>query len=297
MIKVEEATEEDFDKIYALLMQLNSTTISRKTWQKTFKDPFNAKGPPGYILKDDEQVVGFLGTIFSKRLINNQEVTFCNMHSWIVEEKYRRNGLLLLSRIHKLRDVVLTNFSASTGPFQILKQLKWKEVDNSHSIFYRHLLKFQRRTDLQVLKGEELNDVMSEDIKNIAAHHKSFRCAINVIKTGKGSALQVFKPVPYFPARFSVLQRLLPDKFSIGQLFYTSNPELFFADFQRNIQVICKKEGWVGIVIPNRMLQKAGIVPGKKYFAYRPILAKTNLEFDLDQLDLLYSEVFILDLK
>jgi hypothetical protein len=297
MIKIEEATEGDFEQVHALLMQLNSTTISRETWQKTFENPFNTEGPPGYILKDDETVVGFLGTIFSKRIINNKEVTFCNMHSWIVDEKYRRNGLLLLNRIHKLKDVVLTNFSASTGPFQMLKQLKWKEVDNSHSIFYRHPLKFPLRSDVLVQKGEAMNDGISETIMKIAADHKPFRCAINVLRTVKGSALQVFKPIPYFPARFSMLQRILPYKFRIGQLYYTSNAELFFADFQRNIQAICKKEGWVGVVIPDRMLQKAGIAPGKKYYAIRPVLVKSDIDLDFETVDLLYSEVFVLDLK
>lgn len=296
MITVEEAKYQDFDKVYSLLTQLNSTTISRRTWQKTFENPFNSEGPAGYILKDNEEVVGFLGTIFSVRIINGREVTFCNMHSWIVDEKYRRNGLLLLNRIHKFKNFILTNFSASTAPFQIMKQLKWKEIDNTHSIYYRDFLS-PARSEVQVLKGDRLYEGMSEAVKKIAEDHKQFRCTINALRTDKGITLQIFKSVPYFPARFSMVQKFLPFKFQIGQLYYISNPEVFFAGFQENIRAICKKEGWVGVVIPNRMLERAGIAPGKKYYGQRPVLVKTNLVIDMDAIDLLYSEVFVLDLK
>ena len=297
MISVEEVKFEDFDKVYPLLAQLNSTTISREIWQKTFENPFNSEWPSGFMLKDSDEVVGFLGMIFSARKINGREVTFCNMHSWIVDEKYRRNGLLLLNRIHKFKDIVLTNFSASTGPLQILKQLKWKEIDNSHSIFYKNFLGFSARTDVRVVKGESMYEGMSETDKKIAEDHKPFRSTLNAIENDKGNSLQVFKTVPYFPARFSSVQKFVLVKFSIGQLYYASNPEVFFSAFHDSIQAICKKEGWAGVVIPNRMLQKAGLAPGKKYYGHRPVLAKTNLDIDLNDLDLLYSEVFVLDLK
>lgn len=297
MISVDEATAQDFEQVYGLLMKLNATTISKETWHHVYNKPFAADGPPGFVLKDHDRIVGFFGTIFSRRFIDGKEIKLCNTHSWIVEEKYRRNGLLLLSKLHKIPEVVLTNFSASVGPYQIMKQFKWREIDNTHSIFFRYLLPFPTRTDAQVVKAEAMYEGLSESVKKIAEDHKPFRCTTNSLRTDKGNSLQVFKSVAYFPSMFSMVQKLLPLKFRLGQLYYTSNPEVFFTNFQKNMQAICKKEGWVGVVIPNRMLQKAGIVAGKKYFKNRPVLFKNTQGVDTSELDLLYSEVFILDLN
>lgn len=297
MISVEEASSADFEQVHNFLKQLNSTTISKDTWEKTYSNPFNTDDLPGFVLKDQGKVVGFFGTIFSRRVIEGKEIRFCNTHSWIVDENYRRNGLLLLNKIHKLQDVVLTNFSASEGPYQIMKQLKWKEIDNAHSIFYRSLFRLPAGLDVQVVKDETMYEGVDEHVRKIAEDHKPFSCAINTLRTRDGNSLQIFKTVPYFPARFSKFQGLVPVKLNVGQLYYASNPEVFFSGFRDHIQAISKKEGWIGVVIPNRMLQNAGISPGKKYYAHRPVLAKTTIDFDFNQLDLLYSEVIVLDLK
>ncbi|NJN27826.1 MAG: hypothetical protein HC819_18575 [Cyclobacteriaceae bacterium] len=85
MLTVEEATEWDFEQVHSLLLQLNSSTISRETWQKTFESPYNSEGPPGFILKDVEQVVGFLGTIFQKGLsiAGRSHFAICTVGSWM----------------------------------------------------------------------------------------------------------------------------------------------------------------------------------------------------------------------
>ncbi|NJN27827.1 MAG: hypothetical protein HC819_18580 [Cyclobacteriaceae bacterium] len=130
----------------------------------------------------------------------------------------------------------------------------------------------------QVVKGEEMYEGMSETVKKIAEDHQPFLCTLNTLRTEMGNSMQVFKSVPYFPSKFSRVQKILPVKFQIGQLYYTSDQEVFFTNFQNNMRAICKKEGWVGIVVPNRMLHKAGLALGKKYYGHRAVLAKTNLD-------------------
>jgi hypothetical protein len=45
------------------------------------------------------------------------------------------------------------------------------------------------------------------------------------------------------------------------------------------------------------MLKGAGISNGRKYYKNRPVLIKNDQGMDLEQFDLLYSEVFTLDLN
>ena len=67
MIQVVEASQADFSEVYRLLQQLNNTTIVKNTWGKIFANPFQSERPPGFVLKDEDNIVGFFGTIYSKR--------------------------------------------------------------------------------------------------------------------------------------------------------------------------------------------------------------------------------------
>ena len=126
-MKIVEASLSDFDEVYSLLQQLNNPKITKEIWQKTYNDPFNSGGSPGYLLKEENQVVGFFGTIYSKRRINEIELNFCNCHSWVVDIEHRTKGLMLLNKIHKIKDHILTIFSASGETFGIYKQINWQE--------------------------------------------------------------------------------------------------------------------------------------------------------------------------
>jgi len=128
MVAVVEAKEEHKPGILKLLRDLDNGRIDNNTWTNCLNNPFYAsEKSPGFVLLDENQVVGFFGTIFSSRLIGNHTLNFCNTHSWIVLPKYRNKGLLLLSKIQKLKGYVLTNFSASSGPYMILKKMGWEE--------------------------------------------------------------------------------------------------------------------------------------------------------------------------
>jgi hypothetical protein len=61
------------------------------------KISFLKKQPIGYILiKNEKDIVGFLGTIFSKRSINEMTVDHCYLHSWVVFERYRLQAFRLI---------------------------------------------------------------------------------------------------------------------------------------------------------------------------------------------------------
>lgn len=57
---------------------------------------FNKTSPFGYVLKDGNKIVGFLGTMFSERIINKKKYTYCNLHTWIVNESHRLSSYQLL---------------------------------------------------------------------------------------------------------------------------------------------------------------------------------------------------------
>ena len=61
---------------------------------------YDNKKPIGYILiKDEKDIVGFLGTIFSNRPIEEKLVEHCYLHSWIVSKKHRFEAFKLIMPI------------------------------------------------------------------------------------------------------------------------------------------------------------------------------------------------------
>lgn len=297
MIQLVDARLEHFDEVYELLQKLGGTGITKAQWRATFEKPFGSnENGVGFLLKDDHKVVGFFGGIHSIRMINGKLVKFCNTHSWIVDPKYGAKSLLLLNRFHKLRDLVLTNFSASPGPYQIMKKLGWKEkMDRTSIILVNPLRKFLTQVPNNFSFDLQVADVLNEQEKEVYESHKKFRADFNTVVNKDQHSFQVFREVSYKPSK---INRVLPFgelSFTLGRLHYVSNPGFFFKHYKYNMRVICKKMNWVGMIIASDFVERFGLQEFRPYLKRRPMLYKAT-DFDAADLDMLYSEIFVLDL-
>ena len=84
----------------------NQSYLDFKKISQILKINYNKKNPLGYVLKKNKKVVGFVGTLFSKRKINNKNYIFCNIHSWIVNEAHRISSHLLFDSLIKKKYVI-----------------------------------------------------------------------------------------------------------------------------------------------------------------------------------------------
>ena len=73
----------------------NQNYIDYKEIKKILKINFLKKYPSGYVLKIKNEIVGFVGTLFSKRKIRNKNYIYCNIHTWVVNELHRMGSHLL----------------------------------------------------------------------------------------------------------------------------------------------------------------------------------------------------------
>ena len=62
------------------------------------------------------------------------------------------------------------------------------------------------------------------------------------------------------------------------------------------MRVICKKMNWVGMIIASDFVERFGLQEFRPYLKRRPMLYKAT-DFDAADLDMLYSEIFVLDLS
>ena len=73
MISLKQVHTEDFNRIYPLFAGFNYPRLSNKDWFCIFQDNWQTNtGYIGYMLLDDDNVVGFFGLIFSKHIIGGQ---------------------------------------------------------------------------------------------------------------------------------------------------------------------------------------------------------------------------------
>ena len=80
----------------------NQNFLNNKNINLLFQFNRNSKYPIGYIIKDfTNNIVGFMGTLFYEKIIEKKITIFCNIHSWIVNKKYRLNSFFLITPLLK----------------------------------------------------------------------------------------------------------------------------------------------------------------------------------------------------
>ena len=99
----------------------------------------NEDFPIGNIVEDKEgRIVGFMGTFYSQKKKSDFFLTLCNIHSWIIDKKYRNNSFFLLSPLLNNK----TYFTAFT-PVKSLVGLLLKFNFNKHFFYTRTIFNFK----------------------------------------------------------------------------------------------------------------------------------------------------------
>ena len=165
------ARPEDFDAVYPLLRQLNDTRITRAVWQRLF-DPLwrGSDYSPGYVLEDGSAMVGFIGTLFSERLVNGQRHRFCNLTSWVVEPEYRSQSVMMLLPILRDKSATLSSLTSSEEAYAIYRKLGFKDLDTQARVIYR--LPGVRSSAYQIVRAEACEALLDAGQASYFADHR-----------------------------------------------------------------------------------------------------------------------------
>ena len=134
MTSVRKATKEDFDHIFPLFQGFAThTQVNPQDWKKIFSPLWSGQREQfGYVLEDGNEAVGFLGTLYSLRMIQGEKREFCNLTSWIVRQDYRSESLSLLFPLMGGKDLTLTNFTASNRVIEVLLRLGFQSLEDHY---------------------------------------------------------------------------------------------------------------------------------------------------------------------
>ncbi len=111
----------------------NQNYLTYEGINKILMIKFNETYPFGYVLKCDNEIVGFLGTIFSQRKINNKNYIYCNLHTWIVNKSHRLNSYLLLLPLIE-RNCLIMTFTPVKSLIGLYQKFGFKRLEMKYKL-------------------------------------------------------------------------------------------------------------------------------------------------------------------
>ena len=134
MVESRPALASDCDAIATLLA--NSFDRPKEKFLPHLDNAWTHRAPNlGFVLEDSGRVVGFLGALYSEREIGGRGHAFCNMRYWAVSPAFRGHSLKLLKQLLAQPGYTFTNFSASAKVAEILRLLRFKELDTGKVVY------------------------------------------------------------------------------------------------------------------------------------------------------------------
>jgi hypothetical protein len=240
----------------------------------------------GLILMDGDRTVGFLGMIFSRRLINDKVEKFCNLTSWFVCKDYRSRAIFLILPLRAMKDYTITDLTPSKNVYKIQNKLGFKDLETKG----RLLLPFGRR--LFQPKYSPIN--LTHDLaaiqqklegqnQKIFNDHKHYPC-FHFLLTGKDRYCYII---------YTILRRR---RIQHAHLHYISDPGLFaltYHDIRKSILSHAKARF---LLIDSRLVKNKKL-PLSICLPYRAPKQYISSTLKPEQIDNLYSELVMLNLR
>lgn len=283
MFTIRKAVNEDFDRVYPLFHGFGGPPVSKDNWKKIFVTPWKTTEDfCGYLLLKDGEVKGYLGLIFSRRILNGQMQKFCNMTSWAVNKDCRGQSISMLLELLKLKDYTLTNFTASPTVARILSKLGFTEFPVDQKVLFP-IPHFARRGhghgcdfDLPVIQSK-----LSGTDLSIFIDHQGLDCEHLLLRSDGGDC-------------YVVLKKTERRKVTFARVHYLSNVAVFHECMERLTARLCFRLGVFGVMVDERYVAGRKFRNSVSYPHQRKAYFKSNSVVDSRSIDTLYSEVVIL---
>ena len=196
MLTVRTARANDIPAICTLMHEHMNRAINPIQWARLFQYSWLEDKPDfGYVVVDKERVVGFVGTIYSQRWIDNRWETFCNLSSWYLLRDYRGQGLgkrlldCFLAKAHLYHYSILT---VSKKRVEKLNGLGFTHLDNTRYVFPG--LSAEPSSEFAVLTDpQSIVSYLSTHQHKLLQDHKTYECRHLLIHNTEESCYLIVK--------------------------------------------------------------------------------------------------------
>jgi hypothetical protein len=284
MVTIKKVTEKDFEKLLPLLFELDSRKQTQDEWLNLFRAHWDDnENYFGYVMYDGKNAVGFLGLLFSERTLNNNLIKFCNVTSWVVKKKYRRQSLHLFYPVLELDNHTITVLTCNTGTHLIMKKLGFIDLEIGQRIIFPIpiSLKFNSSTKIIFDLSEIEKKLKGEELK-IFNDHRSLNCFHVMICGPEGEC-------------YLIGSRTIKKNIPLAHVHYISDHRFFSSHINSISGRICWRMKVLGILVDERQLHGETIFPSIYFNLPHPRVYKSDT-LKSEEIDLLYSEYQILNL-
>lgn len=286
MVSIERIYSEDLPKVLPLLAEFNPHS-AKIDWAKLFN--YNWEKDEDYCglgLLHNGNIVGFLGTIFSRRRINNKEIKFCNLTAWYVKEEFRNRALSLMWPIQTLKNYTVTDLTPTRDVSLILEKLGFDELDSRIKILLpSHRARKNHDTPSAVFINESntVIDLLSDTESKILHDHLSTQCKHSIIKDKLDYCYIIYTVITV-------------QKIHFAYIHYLSNLNIFLkynVQFRDDLLTACKANF---IILDSRLARNKKLPSSFNLPVRAPKFFKSSI-LTAPQIDNLYSELTLLNVS
>jgi len=238
--------------------------------------------PIGYVIIDrTEKIVGFMGTIFSKKIINGSEYNYCNIHSWIVNDQHRINSFFLLTPLFE-KDITLTAFTPVKSLVGLLEKFEFKKIQMHYKLVFSFNNIFQNKKHFNIINNQ------SEILKILNKSEERIYQSYSKLPYEKFIIIDNFNKSKYI---FIIASKIKKKGIRTLSFFYVSNIDEFKKNW-KNFKSNISKEFKINFFSEYFFDKSQSIFPGDLILIKiksRDICIKTSSQNI--NLDILYSDL------
>ncbi len=283
-VEIKKTYLHDFEKIYPLLQEFDSP-YSKEHWKKIFSYQWDgAENYVGFHLEHENEVVGFMGLIFSCRYQHNQKYRFCNITSLIVKEKYRSATILLIRKLKQLENTIFTGLGPIKESYRLFTLIGFTAYENHYKIIPTINYLIGKKRKIATYELPVLLDRVDAEHKRIASDHADLNCKSILFDFDGSYCMLIYKITQQI--HFGLAVKKI-------HVHYVSNVFLFNINLYSILNVFKQRLGFLAaIYIDRRFIQRTFLFSiAKKVIPPRICRNQFNKQIDIDEL---YSEAILL---
>jgi hypothetical protein len=214
------ATDADVPRIADYLAATLRGDGGAERYRRYLDASWSRDRPDRGVVIDDGGIHGYIGTIYSERMLGGRAHTFCNINSVAVDESHRKLTLQAFNLLLRRKDITFTCFSPSEKIAAILAFFKFQHRPGERVIVPMTTLGLVRRVaGLKMLTDpDEIDAVLDDEGRQIARSHRRYGCAqlvlardgrtCHVVAARRGRGMRVFAEILYASDRTLLLDEL-----------------------------------------------------------------------------------------
>ncbi len=287
MVQLQKLEPAMFGEIYETFLKDDDPHLTREHWKNLFIYGWDSgEDHFGYVLRDQGRIVGVLGMIFSRRIVDGTTHKICNLHSWYVQEAYRHRSLMLLRPLLKMNDYTITDFTPSDAVFRLTLRLGFQVLDARLRIMLSSGLPRRVRPGGSFLFTRDaafMRQRLYAGERQILQDHLPYPC----------QHLLVYNPEQHCYIVFSRV-----DRFAIPYCFvhFIGNPAMFRRR-NKEIRSLLSHFTQTRLVVAHERLLAGMRLPGSFVSGFSAHALYRSPHLQPHQIDTLYADVSLLNLS